>query len=85
MARAALLVVLIYLAWWHVAFTAMFMSRGDSIAYKLYFLYVREFLFGSGLEIPTIIQLAAISLTLLTLITFTSFKVTKAIVRKRRP
>jgi len=59
------LVVPIYIFWWHVSFVLIFLSRGDSIDLGLYGYYL-EFVFGPGLEIPTLIQFFAIVLTLLT-------------------
>lgn len=58
----------IYVAWWHVSFLVVFTARGDSVDFDLYSSYLRQFLFGPGLEIPTAIQYLAIAGTILTLI-----------------
>ena len=68
--KKALLVLLslplFYVAWWHVSFFLIFVLRGDTIDGGLYSYYVRHFLFGPGLEIPSFIQLLAIFFTLIT-------------------
>jgi hypothetical protein len=68
--KKALLVLLslplFYVAWWHVSFLLVFVARGDTINRGLYSQYVRQFLFGPGLEIPSFIQLFAIFFTLIT-------------------
>lgn len=71
MKRVVILVLLspaIYVAWWHVSFLLMFALRRQSVDPSLYSYYVREFLFGPGLEIPTFIQMFAIAGTILTLV-----------------
>lgn len=70
MKRAVILVLLTpgyYVVWWHVGFLLVFALRGDSVDFALYASYVRQFLFGPGLEIPSLIQLFAIACTILTL------------------
>lgn len=57
-------IVLTYLICWHIAFTVIFVSRGDGINFDVYFEYIR-YLFYSGLMIPTFIQFIAILMTIL--------------------
>lgn len=55
----ALAVLLLqYLWWWHVVFALMLWP----IDKALYRLYVSQFLFGRGLEMPSFIQLSALVL-----------------------
>jgi len=63
-----LLVALLHVFWWHVAFTFVLLSRGDPLDSQLYLEYVGKFLVGPGLEIPTFIQFTAFVLTALTAI-----------------
>lgn len=60
----ALRVLVVYILAWHLAFAIVFVSRGDHIDLALYLMYLRQFLFGRGLEIPTEIQALAIVITL---------------------
>lgn len=61
---------LLYIAWWHVSFVLVFWLIGGTIEATTYARYVKDFLFGPGLEIPSYIQLAAILFTVLTIICF---------------
>ncbi|MBZ5552093.1 MAG: hypothetical protein LAO21_05185 [Acidobacteriia bacterium] len=62
-----------YVFWWHVSFFVIFISRGDSIDFDLYLEYLR-FMFGTGLEIPTFIQLFAVFLTVVSLIVLSAIR-----------
>ncbi len=79
----ALLSPAVYVAWWHVGFLLVFASRGDSIDSGLYSSYVRQFLFGPGLEIPSLIQLVAIAGTILTVVVVLAIAGVRAIRAKR--
>lgn len=68
--KRALVVVLLtpvtYVMWWHVSFLLVMGLNGSSIDFDLYSSYVRQFLFGPGLEIPSYIKVLAIAGTIVT-------------------
>ena len=66
----------LYILWWHVVLLAALWPLDP----ELYVTYVRNFLFGPGLEIPTFVQLVGAILAALCLLVIGGFQ----LVRLRR-
>ena len=66
-AKFLMLTPLFYIVYWHIAFVVVFITSGNAINFSLYKIYL-HFMYSPGFVIPTTIQLAATTFTLVTII-----------------
>ena len=66
---------------WTVAYTLMFLARGDGFDFSFYFEYLKLSLTGSGLMLPSFILLFSLVIYLVTMV-ITYLIVTKVFAKK---